>query len=512
MVLESKSKIKLVYFLIIIGAVIIIGRLYHLQIVENEYYKNKSITQLESPTNQIFNRGVIFFTEKDDKTISAANLNEGFTLSINPSVLENAESVYNKINSIFPLNKEDFLEKAQQNNQYAKLENRLPQDIADKIKNLEITGVNLTSEKWRYYPTGDLASQTIGFVGFNGNKLEGRYGLERYYEETLKREEKPNFAKFFSEIFSEAVGKEDSPEGDIITSIEPTVQSNLKAELEKALERWSGKNAGGIVMDPKTGEIIAISKTPGFNPNEYNKVNDISIFGNPLIENVFEMGSIIKPLTVAVGLDSETIDLNFKYNDYGKLEVDDRTIYNYDFRGRGKNTPLQQILSQSLNTGVATIALDVGRKKFVQYFDDLGFGEETGIDLQGEIPGLVRNLEKGGDVEIATASFGQGIAMTPIETIRALAVLANDGLLPNPHIVRKIEYTTGLSKKITVTKEEMRQVFSKETTDKVTNLLVTVVDEALKGGDYKLERHSIAAKTGTAQIADKENGGYYSDR
>jgi cell division protein FtsI/penicillin-binding protein 2 len=173
---------------------------------------------------------------------------------------------------------------------------------------------------------------------------------------------------------------------------------------------------------------------------------------------------------------------------------------------------MQEVLNQSLNTGVAHVSLLIGREKFSEYIKNFGLHEETGIDLPGELPGLFRNFDKGRDVEVANASFGQGIAMTPIATIRALSVLGNGGKLPNPHVVNKIKYKIGISKDKKTTDDEMRQVIKTETSEEITRMLVEVFDKALKGGIYKMDRYSIAAKTGTAQIAEKGGGGYSKDR
>ena len=262
-------------------------------------------------------------------------------------------------------------------------------------------------------------------------------------------------------------------------------------------------------MDPKTGEIYAMGELPKFDPNDLSNIKDTKVLSNSLVENVYEMGSIIKPLTMASGIDSGAIKANSTYNDTGTLTLSGRKISNFDGKARGI-VPMQEILSQSLNVGVAYISLKMGLDAFQKYFLSYGFGEKTGIDQPNEQKGIIKNLVTGRDVEVATISYGQGIAMTPIQTIRALSVLANDGKLVTPHIVKSIEYVDGTVEEIKM--PEPKQVLKKESTDDVTNMLITVVDKALKNGQVKMEHYSIAAKTGTAQIADPVNGGYYKDR
>ena len=262
-------------------------------------------------------------------------------------------------------------------------------------------------------------------------------------------------------------------------------------------------------MDPKNGQIYAMASLPSFNPNDLSNINDPSVLSNPLVENSYEMGSIIKPLTMASGIDSGAITVKSTYNDTGSLLLSGRKISNFDGKARGI-IPMQEILSQSLNVGVAYVSLKMGLETFSKYFLSYGLGEITGIDQPNEQKGLTKNLISGRDVEIATISYGQGISMTPMQTIRALSVLANDGKLVTPHVAKSIEYSDGTSEEIKL--PPTIQVLKKESVDDVTDMLVTVVDKALKKGEVKMEHYTVAAKTGTAQIADPVNGGYYKDR
>lgn len=261
-------------------------------------------------------------------------------------------------------------------------------------------------------------------------------------------------------------------------------------------------------MDPKTGEIFAMGLTPDFNPNDVRKDLNPSTLNNDLVEGVYEMGSIIKPLTMAVGVDTGKITASSTYNDEGSVKVDDRTMYNYDKKGRGVVT-MQTALSKSLNTGFVYITRKVGNKVLADYFRNFGLGEKTGIDLPHEVTGLISNLSKPGNVEYATASFGQGIAMSPVTTVRALSTLANGGYLVTPHVTKRIEYKIGYSKDIQT--EKGRQVIKPETAEAVTRMLVNNVDSSLLDGKAKNPHYSVAAKTGTAQIANPR-GGYYEDR
>jgi cell division protein FtsI/penicillin-binding protein 2 len=221
------------------------------------------------------------------------------------------------------------------------------------------------------------------------------------------------------------------------------------------------------------------------------------------------MGSIIKPLAMAAGIDAGVVTPTTTYNDKGFVNIGTAKISNFDGKGRGE-VNMQRVLNDSLNTGMAFVAFRLGNKALTDYYTSLGFGEETGIDLPGEVYGKIDNLKNDRDVEHATAAFGQGIALTPIATVRALSALGNGGTLPNPHIVKRIDFSTGLSKTISI--NENKRIFKPETSEEITRMLVTVVDEALLKGTVKIPKYSVAAKTGTAQIAKIGERGYYSDR
>jgi cell division protein FtsI/penicillin-binding protein 2 len=262
-------------------------------------------------------------------------------------------------------------------------------------------------------------------------------------------------------------------------------------------------------MNPQNGEIYAMAVSPTFDLNAFNEETNPLIYANPLVQNVYEMGSIIKPLTMAAGVDAGAVTEATTYNDTGCITVDTKKICNFDLKARGV-VPMQEVLSQSLNLGVSFIATRMGSATMREYFlNRFQMGSTTGIDLPGEIGGMVSNLQSPRQVEYNTASFGQGIAMTPIATARALAVVANGGFLVTPHVVREVRRTNG--DKDTKTKEGV-QVLQPQSATVVSRMLTKVVDEALTQGAYKIDNYSVAAKTGTAQIANPGGGGYYSDR
>ena len=507
-------RIRFILGFVIFVALILLVRLYFIQIIHGEDFSIRADRQYVRPNQNLFDRGSIFFKDKDDRLVSGATLKTGFTVSINPSILKDPENTYQRLAEIVELDKESFFLRASKTEDpYEEIAKRVSQKDGIKIDNLDIEGVQVHKERWRFYPGGSLGAQMIGLVAFAGDELSGRYGLERYYNDTLSRNDDSLYVNFFAEIFSninKTIFKQGGErEGDIITTIEPSTQLFLERKLKEIDEKWNSSQVAGIIINPQNGEIYAMGVYPSFDVNNFQEIEDSSVFSNPLVEGVYEMGSIIKPLTVAAGLDSGAITAETTYYDSGSVTLDGSTISNFDGKGRGK-VAIQEILSQSLNTGVSFIVEEMGTEVFREYFLNYGIGQETGIDLPNEAAGLVANLDSPRTLEYATASFGQGIAMTPIATVRALSTIANGGKSITPHLGKEIKYLTGLSKTISYVDGE--EILKQSTSEEITRMLVKVVDEALLGGTVAFDNYSVAAKTGTAQIANTEERGYYDDR
>lgn len=489
------------------------ARLYFIQVMESEAFIEQADRQYQNSGQNVFARGLIYFENADGSISTAAGLNTGYTVALNPSHITHPEDAYNLLSPIIEIDPEEFLAKATKiDDPYEEIARRVNKETADKIEALDTDGVNVYTEKWRYYPRGSLAASVLGFVGYKGDMLAGRYGLEKYYDDVLVRNERDLYSNFFAQMFG-SIGKtfvdNSRREGDLITTIEPSVQAYLERHLLQINTEYGAKLTGGIVIDPKTGNIVAMGSVPTFDPNTFNTEKNAAVFRNPSVESVYEMGSIIKPITVAAGIDAGAITRRSTYFDGGYLTLNNSTIYNFDLKGRG-TVDMQEVLSQSLNTGAAYVAQKMGKDTFVHYLRAFGFGSETGIDLPNEARDLVDNLNSPRDIEIATASYGHGIALTPVSTVRALSVLANGGTLVTPHIVSTIQYKSGVKKNIY--HDTSKRVIKPETAEEITRMLVEVVDKALLGGTVKMDRYSIAAKTGTALIAKENGGGYYDDR
>lgn len=500
----------------ILFSFVLIGKLYIVQIVSGDTFRERAEHQYVVGANY-FDRGSVFFTTKNNVLVPAATVKSGFILSINPTILKdnpNLEEVYNTLNSITPLEREEFFTKAgKTSDPYEELARRLPQEAADKIRELKIEGISVYRERWRVYPGNSMAAHAIGFIGFKGDELGGRYGLERFYEPVLARTGDKAFVNFFAEIFSnikKSVSTEESLEGDVVTSIEPSVQAFLEQELLKVQEKYSSEFSGGIIINPKNGEIYAMALNPAFDPNFPNKEKDASIFRNKFVEDRYEMGSIIKAIAMASAIDAGAVTARTTYDDPGCMTLNSKTFCNYDGKSHGSNVTMQVALSKSLNTGMAFAVSRMGNKPFADYMFRFGLDEKSGVDLPQEGISLVSNLKTNRSLEYTQAAFGQGIALTPITTVRALSVLANGGTLITPHLVKETRYKIGTSKEHNYPVGE--QVLKPETSEEISRMLTESVDYYLREGSMRIETHSVAAKTGTAQIAKSGGGGYYDDR
>ncbi|HEY0010802.1 MAG TPA: penicillin-binding protein 2 [Candidatus Paceibacterota bacterium] len=508
-----RLRLRVVSIGVIAFALLLASRLYFVQVVQGEEFALRAERQYVSSSQKLFNRGSIYFTRKDGTLISAATLENGFILAIDPDAIRDADTAYKALAKHVPdLDRAAFMAAAgKEDDPYEVIRRRLSDDVGRAIDTEDIPGVIVERERWRSYPAGAHAAQSIGIIAYdNDNTIAGRLGLERYYNDVLTHDGEGVFGNFFAELFanldSVIVDARSAREGDVITALEPVAQQKLEQILKETNTRYGSRETGGIIMDPKTGEIVAMGTYPSFDPNSFQS-EDSEYFGNPLVEKRYEFGSILKPLTVTAGLDAGVITPQTTYNDTGCMTLNTREFCNYDLKARGV-VPIQEILSQSLNLGTTFVSMRLGHDRFRKYFTALGLDQETGIDLPSEIHGDIRNLESPRDIEYANASFGQGIAMTPVETIRALGTLANGGQMVTPHLATAVRLESGVTRKLTW--GDPKRVFGPDSVRAATDMLVTVVDTKLGGGTAKIPSMTVAAKTGTAQIA-APGGGYYDD-
>lgn len=505
--MQNRIRVLAVFIIVLFCA--ILARLFYVQVLHASIYKARGVGQYVAAKDESAARGSIYFSREDGTLISAATMNSGYLLAISPKTVTDPDRLYNQINDIYPIERSLFNEKmAKKNDPYEEIAHRVPKDKAEILLSKKIKGAFLTRETWRAYPGITTAAHVLGLVAHVGNYEQGVYGLEKTYQKYLVAGDALTSVNPFAAAFRNLSGG-NNENMDIVTTLEPEIQVALEKKLDDIQKQYSSDGVGGIVINPKTGEILAMAYTPAFDPNDPSSASNESIFLNPSVSKVYEFGSVIKPLIAAAGFDAGVITPDTTYMDTGSVKVGIETIHNFDKKGRGVVT-IKTILGQSLNTGMVMIAGRLGPNNIRSYFENYGLRKKTGIDLPSESGSLTSNLDSNREIEFATASFGQGFAVTPVQVVRAFSSLANKGVPVNPHVVKEIRKPGGsVVKKFETT--SLDRALSEQSAKTISDVLTKVVDTDLQNGKLAFAHHSVAAKTGTAQMVGP-NGKYYEDQ
>ena len=504
-----------VFFIILIGFVLVF-RLFSLQILQHDFYK--VLAENQHQTYQILfpKRGEIFIKDRFYGMNPSSQL---FPLAVNkellmvyavPKKIEDKEEVAKLLAPLLGMDGDILKQKiSKKNDPYEPLKHKLSPEIVEKIKELNIKGIEFATENWRYFPANSLACHVIGFVGFSDDERVGQYGLEGYYNKELEGEygflegEKDTKGRLIAVAKRYLQPAEDGT--DLILTIDSNIQFFVEKKLFEIVERLDAEGGTIIVQNPQTGAIKALANWPTFDPNKYSEVEDINVFLNPAIHHLFEPGSIFKPITMAIALDKKLLTPNTTYEDKGFIKIGGYTINNSDLESHGIQT-MTQVLEKSLNTGAVFVQQLAGKKVFRNYLEKFRLSKKTGIDLEGEVSGNISNLKNKRDIEYATASFGQGISITPMELVAALGAIANKGKIMKPYLVEKFVYSSGAEE--TVKPKSAGQIISSETAETLTKMMVSIVENGY-GKKAEISGYFIAAKTGTAQVPDV---GGYSDK
>jgi len=508
----SKWRINALVIFVIAVALVILSRLFFLQIVSGESFR--SIAENQHKVFEVLNpkRGEIYLKEGNNDLYPLAINKNLQMVYIVPKEVNNddKEEIIKNISSMLGL-EEDFVRDKLSNSEsmFEILKHRVSDDEASRIKELNFSGIHFSPESVRFYPSGELASQTVGFVGSDGKKEVGRYGLEAYFEDQLKgKEGKLDQERDTGGRWISVADRDFEPaeNGDtLILTIDHTVQYEVEKIIKETVEQYNADNGSAIVMEPKTGKILAMTNYPNFNPNDYRNVEDMSLFMNLSVNLPYECGSVFKAITEAIGIDDGKIEPSMTYFDTGLVKEAGYEIKNSDEKAYGTQT-MTQVLEKSLNTGAIFIEKQVGNKKFAEYLERFGLGEKTGIDLPAESPGNIKNLDAiKRNVQFFTASFGQGITITPIQLLNAYAAIANQGMLMKPQIVEKIIHADGTEEEIKPV--EIRKVISSDSAKKVSEMLRSVVVNG-HGKRADVPGYLVGGKTGTAQVASTTAKGY----
>jgi len=465
----------LVFILIILFGAVVVGRLVSVQILQRDLYKALAQGQQKNFQFSKGERGEIFFKEGE---ILATNI-RGSYLFLSPEKIKEKEKTAQALSQILGLEKEVILEKANKDSLFEKITVDLTEEMEEKLRELNLPGVYLGEAVLRKYPQGKMASQTVGFVG---GTEKGQYGIEGFYDEILQGEEK--------------IQKQAEKGADIFLTLNYNVQFMAEKLLEEAEEKLDIEGGQIIVAEPNTGKILALANFPGFDPNYYYEVEDFQVFQNGISQKLFEPGSAFKPITMAAALDQGKITPETSYIDEGKLKIGKDTIYNYDQRVWGERT-MTEVLEKSINTGAVFAERQLGHALFLEYIERFGFFKPTGIDLQGEVFSQNKEFKKGYEINFATASFGQGIAITPIQLVRAFCAIANGGKLVKPYVAERIVKNGNVTEIQPEVSSE--QIISSKTASQLSAMLISVVENGFAKA-ARIPGYYIGGKTGTAQI------------
>jgi len=507
---ESCSRPRRIYelfFLIFIIAAAICLKLYTLQVRAHGYYLALAEGQHSVLKNLIPVRGEIFLKDKNGLYPVAVNKNTKMAYAV-PREIEDLAMTASRVSQILGLDEQETKEKLENpEDMYEVLKHRLNDEEITSLQDAKLSGIHLSEETTRYYPAGELASQVLGFVGWKNNDFSGRYGIENFFESELKGEEGRLFQKRDSSGGWISTGvKEITPakNGDsLILTIDHIIQYESEKILKSAVDKFKADKGTVIVMESKTGNILALANYPAFDPNNYGN-EDMGNFRNAAISDPYECGSVFKTVTLASAIDSDKISPNTTYIDTGQVAEAGYIIRNSDLKANGVQT-MTQVLEKSLNTGAIYAEKLLGNRNFSDYVKRFGLGTLSGIELPGENSGNIANLkEMNRNINFFTASFGQGISVTPIQLVSAYNAIANGGVLMKPRIIERIIKPDSEEETMP---QEVRKVISQNAANEMTQILRSVVVNG-HGKRADVPGYAVAGKTGTAQIASLDKKGY----
>ena len=456
-----KWRINLLFSLLLLFGIGIISRLFFIQVVQGDLYKAWAQGMYGLDEEIQNERGEIFFQNGEPLAINM----EWPLVYSSPGEVEEKEEAAEILAGILDLDKASILEQLQKNSLYTVIKKKLTDEEIEKLQEVDLTGIHLKKEIGRYYPQGELASQLSGFLDAD---QRGRYGIEGFYNEILR-------------------GERNSSGENLNLTVDYPIQFTAEKLLKKAREELEIEGGEIIVMDPVSGKILAMANFPNFDPNFYSEVADFEVFQNGAIQKIFEPGSVFKPITMAVALEEEKITPQTTYIDEGKVQIGGYVIYNYDNRTWGERT-MTEVLEKSINTGAVFVEEKIPHNVFLDYIGRFGFFEPSGINLQ-EVYSENKELKRGYEINFATASFGQGIEITPIQLVRAYSAIANGGEMVKPYLVEQLSDF-----------REEERVISQKTASQLTAMLVSVVENGY-AKSAQIPGYYVAGKTGTAQIA-----------
>lgn len=490
-------KIKFIFLIFIAFYAALIIRLFFLQVIYSP--SSKSVYLKTNKLNPI--RGRIY----DQKNQSLVLNQNSYQLYVEPKKVEDKDRLLHLLSESLEVEEASISPKLNMSKDWVAIASGLTQEQKDKLDKLNLKEIGFDYQTKRFYPEASLSAHILGFLGKDSEGEDvGYLGLEGFYNRDLRG--LPGFVETERDIAGRPIliGVQQRVEAengrDLILTIDKNIQEISKRRLLEALEKYKAKKGCVITADPKTMAILSLVCLPDYDLEKYYLFNE-NFYKNLAIADLYEPGSVFKPLIVAAALEEKKIKPNDTYNETGQISVGEYNIKTWNDKYEGKIS-MTRILEKSSNVGMVYIGEKLGNKKIYNYLEKYGFGQNTGIDLEGEASGYLKPQNNWYPIDYATVTFGQGIAVTPIQMIRAFASIINGGDLMKPYIVQKIvsdNKTTEIKPKVE------RKVVSRSTSDIVRKMLVSTVENAEAKWD-RPKGFSVGGKTGTAQVPIK---GFY---
>lgn len=509
--------------IITIAGGFVVSRLFILMVLDHNFYKSMAADSQEVISNLVPRRGSVYMQDsRTGEEYPIAINRDFFTVFADTREIKDdktAQEVADKLAQIFKFDDEKklavYLSLNKRDDPYEPIEQKVDEDVVDEIKKLNLTGISFVRKPERFYPEGSLAANVIGFLGKDEKGFNvGRYGIEGYWHDELAGSGGifVGARSAAGSLISLAPTSFKPPEdgSDILLTIDRTLQFKACERLRQGVKDFQAESAALVIMDPFSGAILAMCSLPDYDPNIYNQVDSVKVYNNSAIFNAYEPGSIFKPVTMAAALNEGVVKTTTKFFDSGSSEAGcKKPIFNAGNKSYGEQTMIG-VLENSINTGMVFVSEKLGKEKFRKYAENFGFGIKEGLELDSEGSGTLEILSKNkgseSDCYTATASFGQGITVTPLQMATAFSAIANGGTLLKPYIVKEIRHHDGRVE--TRKPKEVRRVIDSKIASLLSGMLVSVVDNG-QARSARVPGYYVAGKTGTAQIAGP--GGYTED-
>jgi len=499
-----------------IGWLLLAARFFQLQILEHRSYQVLASDQHEIQSILVPKRGTIYLQDRNDKTLyPVAQDRDAWQVYAVPKELKEQDLATDlqALPDLIKVPAEELQAKLSvSTSSYTVLAKDVSWDAVEALRKTPLPGIGITKSAARLYPETGLGGQYLGFVSLNDkNERVGQYGVEGYEQDLLAGETGSILAEKDAAGRRLSIGtialKEAKDGSDLVLTLDRAIQFQTCETIRQAVQTYNADAGSVVILEPQTGAVLAMCSYPDFDPANYNKISDLSVLNNPATFSQFEPGSIFKPVTLSSGIDAGKITPESTYTDPGSETIDNFTIRNSDKLAHGVRT-MSQVLEQSLNTGTIYVQRLLGRDLFRDYVTNFGFGVRTGIEVSAEAKGDISPLSRKGQVFAATASFGQGISVTPMQMVAAFGALANGGILMRPYLVKEIIHPDGSRE--TIQPQPVRRVISDRSSRLIAAMMVNVVEKG-HGKKAAVPGYYVAGKTGTAQIPDPRAAGYLTD-